>query len=165
MYFDFCNKKIVDFETFLFVFDTKKNGMMIYDDDLWSCPLRGHYRRRFAPPRHVDLLQKNIFIKSEDLRILGSENFGERDLIWRPPKNTLLLWMVFIGFYFLWISQKLQYFFNVFWFLQQKMIDFEVFFCVISFFYMWCWKWPSGALAALRAAMLIYYKWYIWYVM
>ena len=61
--------------------------MMIYDDYLWSCPLRGHYRRRFAPPRHADLLQKYICNK-----IWESENFGKREFIWRPPKNTLLLW-------------------------------------------------------------------------
>ena len=77
MDFDFCIF-FVDFETFLFVFDTKKNGIMISEHDLWSCPLRGHYRRRFAPPRHADLLQKNIFIKSEDLRILWKGNwFGD----------------------------------------------------------------------------------------
>ena len=69
-----------------------------------------------ARPCLPDLLQKYIhkIWGSEDQRIRGSENFGRRELIWIPPKNTLLLWMVFIGFYFLWISQKLQYFFYVF---------------------------------------------------
>ena len=49
MYFDFCNKKIVDFETFLFVFDTKKNEMMIYDHAPFGGTIGGALRRHGMP--------------------------------------------------------------------------------------------------------------------
>ena len=40
--------------------------------------------------------------------------FEKRDLIWIPLKNTLLLWSKKNGFSFVWIFEKLQYFFYVF---------------------------------------------------
>ena len=54
--------------------------------------------------------------------------FGKKDLNWRPPKNTLLLWSKKNGFSFVSIFEKLQYFFVDFNFCNKKIVDFGCFF-------------------------------------
>jgi hypothetical protein len=98
----------------------------------FTCPLRGHYSRREAPARIADLLQKNISNKIFKFYENRKWIFEKRDFIWRPPKNTLLLWSKKNGFSNIGISQKLQYFFFCGFcflcFLQQKKRGFWMFF-------------------------------------
>ena len=73
--------------------------------------------------------------------ILEMFEFEKRDLIWRPLKNTLLLWSKKNGFSFVWIFEKLQYFFVDFdfcVFCNKKIMDFETFLCKFCGFCMRC---------------------------
>ena len=92
---------------------------------------------RSPPMTHVShdsATKKYIFMFLLDL--WESESW-KRDLNWRPPKNTLLLWEVFIGFCFVWISQKLQYFFYGFWFLYFFATKNDRFWDIFVYFWWW----------------------------
>ena len=73
---------------------------------------RGPLRAKRAPLYHSNLIQSYYIYfgfatkeKSDD---------GKKDWIWRPLKNTLLLWSKKNGFSNIGIFEKLQYFFDVF---------------------------------------------------